>query len=180
MKKEIWKQIEGFEGFYEVSNLGRIKSLARPRTTKGGGITYMPERILKQTVDKFGYCKVCLFKGGVRHYCKPHRLVAKAFIPNLDNKPEINHKDGNKENNSVSNLEWATPTENKRHAYATGLNGGEHIKNRKPVNQYDKDNNLIATFPSINEAQRQTNTKNIWICCNSKHRTAGGYVWRYA
>jgi len=179
-KVEVWKPIAGFEGLYEVSNLGQVKSLERLRITKGGGITKVCERILKQTLNKFGYCKVTLTKAGKHHFFVAHRLVAMAFIPNPEIKPEINHKDGNKQNNCVDNLEWCTPTENKRHAYATGLNGGEHIKTRKRVNQYDMNFNLIATYPSIAEAERATKTKNIWMCCNFKCKAAGGYIWRYA
>jgi hypothetical protein len=178
---EIWKPIKGFEECYEVSNMGRVKSIARTRITKGGGITNVNERILKQQIDKFGYCKVGLCKDGKHYYFKAHRLVAIAFIPNYENKPEINHKDGNKENNCVSNLEWNTSIENKRHAYETGLNGGEHIKNRKQVNQYDLHNNFITTFPSISEAERKTGIRqsSIWMCCNFRYKTAGGYIWKY-
>ena len=177
---EVWKPVKDFEGLYEVSKHGRIKSVERTRIGKHGGITPVRERVLKQHVDRFGYCRVTLYKDGKRHYLKSHRVVAMAFIPNADGKPEINHKDGNKTNNDVSNLEWNTALENRRHAYANGLNGGEHIKSRRAVNQYDKDNNLIAAFSSISEAEKKTGIRNIWMCCNFKYRSAGGYVWRYA
>lgn len=179
---EIWKPIEGFEGHYEVSNTGKIKSLERQRITKGGGTTLSPERLLKQKINKFGYCTVCLFKNAKRKYCMVHRLVAFAFIPNPENKPEINHKDGNKFNNSVHNLEWNTPLENKRHAYANGLNGGEHITHRRQVDQYDMERNFIATYSSIAEAARHTGARNssIWMCCNHRYKTAGNYIWSYA
>ncbi len=177
---EVWKDIPGYEGHYQVSNLGSVKSIERLRRTKGTGITKVCERIVKPTIDKFGYCKVCLFKNGKRKYCKPHRLVAIAFIPNPDNKPEVNHKDGNKTNNNVSNLEWNTASENMRHAFANGLNGGERKKNRMPVWQFDKAHNLIATYPSIYAAEKKTGIKNIWMCCTGKYKVAGGYIWKCA
>jgi hypothetical protein len=159
-----------------------VKSLERTRITKGGGITKVKERILKQHIDRFGYCKVCLLKDGVHYFRKAHRLVAIAFIPNLENKPEINHKDGAKTNNCVSNLEWNTPSENKRHAYVNGLNGGSHITHRRRVVQYDKDHNLVATYLSIENASKKTGTRHssIWMCCNGRYKTAGGYIWEYA
>ncbi len=178
---EIWKPVVGFEGLYEVSNTGKIKSLKRQRITKGNGITISNERMLKPKINKFGYSTVCLFKNAKRKYCMVHRIVAMAFIPNQYNKSEVNHKDGNKINNHVSNLEWNTSTENKRHAYETGLNGGEHIPNRKRVSQYDISDQFIATFPSIAEAERKTGIRHssIWMCCNHKYKTAGGYIWKY-
>jgi hypothetical protein len=179
---EVWKPIDGFEGAYEVSNFGRVKSIKRLRRTKGGGVTFVSERMLKPAIDHFGYCKVVLTKNGKRHYYKVHRLVAIAFIPNPENKPEVNHKDGDKTNNCITNLEWNTPTENKRHAFAMGLNGGDHMTHRKSVNQYDKNKHLIDTFPSIADAARQTGAchSSIWMCCNHKYKTAGGYIWEYA
>lgn len=180
--REIWKPIEGFEGHYEVSNTGKIKSLERQRITKGGGVTIVHERLLKQKISKFGYCEVSLLKNAKHKTFKVHRLVAFAFIPNPENKPEINHKDGNKLNNSASNLEWNTPLENKRHAYANGLNGGEHIAHRKSVNQYDTEHNFISTYRSIEEASKQTGARHssIWACCNHRGKTAKGYMWEYA
>lgn len=119
--KEVWKPIEGYEGLYEVSNLGRIKGLRRdvaipnPRLGTVGYRTY-PERIKPCVENRYGYYQVTLSKEAKSRTLRVHRLVALAFIPNPDNKPYINHIDGNKKNNRVSNLEWCTASENNWHA----------------------------------------------------------------
>lgn len=105
---ELWKDVQGFEGAYMVSNLGRVKSLRRTRKTKGGGLCDVPERILAQNTDKDGYKEVALSKNHKLYYFRVHRLVAIAFIPNPNNFPLINHKDENPANNYVGNLEWCT------------------------------------------------------------------------
>jgi len=105
---EIWKDIPDYEGLYQASNLGNIKSLKK-------------NIILRQNGDNYGYMQVILYNGETRKTGKVHRLVGKAFIENPENKPQINHKDGNKKNNHVSNLEWLTNRENKKHAIDTGL-----------------------------------------------------------
>ena len=112
MKKEIWKDIEGYEGLYQVSNMGRIKSFQYDKI-KG--------KILKPSLCAFDYLKINLRLNNTPKTEKLHRLVAKAFIPNPENKPQINHKDGNKQNNRVDNLEWCTDRENKQHAVRMGL-----------------------------------------------------------
>lgn len=104
----IWKDIPGYEGVYVVSNTGQVKSLARTRLSKKGGICPVPERILTQKTDKDGYKDVALTRNARTHYFRVHRLVAMAFIPNPHNYPVINHKDENPANNHVSNLEWCS------------------------------------------------------------------------
>lgn len=115
---EVWKSVKNYEGIYEVSNIGRVKSLK-----------FGKEKILKQVIIK-GYCCLDLCKNGNIKRVKIHRLVLLAFIQNHENKLEVNHIDGNKKNNNVSNLEWNTASENKKHALLTGLrimpNGGIH------------------------------------------------------
>ena len=112
---EIWLPIKGYEGLYEISNLGRVKSLPKVR---GRAVT--GEKILKSHVVN-GYEMVMLCRNYKTFNASVHRLVARAFIPNPKNKPHINHIDGNKANNSIENLEWCTPSENMIHAYRTGL-----------------------------------------------------------
>ena len=110
---EKWSAISGYEGRYEVSTLGGVRSLAKPGTQLSG-------RVLTP-VKVHDYLYVTLCKDGTKKRCAIHRLVAAAFIPNPDSKPGVNHKDGNKGNNSVANLEWVTYSENNKHAFANGL-----------------------------------------------------------
>jgi len=140
---ENWKQINGFIGKYEISNLGRVKSLAR--VTPHGH--HKKERILKNTLLNTGYYQVNLYsnKGPVKKAL--HRLIATAFLPNPDNKPYINHIDGNPRNNSLNNLEWCNASENQIHAMATGLNkrGVDHGKAKLNID----DVVFIRTFRSL-------------------------------
>lgn len=114
--EEKWKDIKGFEGFYQISNLGRVKSL------RGGrGSTNQHEKIRATSLTKDGYVKVRLMYQGKDKTMRVHRLVAEAFLPKPELKDTINHIDGNKQNNAVSNLEWADRTEQMEHAYSLGL-----------------------------------------------------------
>lgn len=109
--EEVWKDIKGYEGYYQISNFGRVKSLERFISTKNNKTYLIPERILCSKPTK-GYPSVGLSKNGVSEHHDIHRLVAEAFIPNIDNKPQIDHIDGNKHNNMVTNLHWVTSKEN--------------------------------------------------------------------
>jgi hypothetical protein len=119
--KEIWKDIKGYEGLYQVSNLGRVKSLARRVNSMSDKGRFVRERILKQVVTEAGYARVCLCKENIEKTVSVHRLVAIMFLKNPENKPEVNHKDGVKLNNYIDNLEWCTNSENGKHAYRIGL-----------------------------------------------------------
>lgn len=118
---EIWKDVEGYEGLYQVSNLGRVKSVARFVDHPKGGKRIVQERIMAVKINKRGYLYSSLSKNGVVVNHLNHRVVGIAFIPNNDNKPEVNHKDGVKTNNFKDNLEWSTRSENEIHARKTGL-----------------------------------------------------------
>lgn len=179
--KEIWKDIYfvengityDYRGLYQVSNLGNIKSLK-----------YGKEKILKPRKSHNGYLFVCLFKNKKRKNLRVHRLVGFMFIPNNDNKPEVNHDDGNKENCCVSNLYWATRSENQKHAYEHNLQKakkGSENKQSKRVLQYDLEGNLIKIWDCVREIERKLNipNTNICDCCKGKRKTAGGYIWRY-
>ena len=189
--KEEWRDIKDYEGLYQISNLGRVKSLNYNRTGREG--------IMKLDKNKYGYLYICLFKNGVKKHFRVHRLVAKTFIPNPHNLPEVNHKDENCINNFVyinedgtvnlekSNIEWCTTEYN--HNYGThneriaASNRGKYNKNTsKQVFQYDLDNNLINIFPSGKEVQRQLgfDQSAISACCLGKRNTCGGFKWKYA
>lgn len=116
---EIWHPCVGFETHYEVSNLGNVRSIERMVNNRlGNGLRKSPAKSLKQGKSKSGYLIVSFCVDGVKSNQTVHRLVARAFISNESNKPQVNHKDGNKHNNCVDNLEWATVSENAKHAYS--------------------------------------------------------------
>jgi hypothetical protein len=117
----IWKPILGFEGYYEISNNGLVKRAKGKTIYKDGRIAFFSETILKPSINKKGYLSVYLSKNSKKHTLTIHRIVAIAFIENINNKPQVNHIDGDKKNNSVSNLEWCTNEENRVHAVKNGL-----------------------------------------------------------
>ena len=172
MAAEIWKPVVGYDGLYEVSNLGRVKSL--PRKNAKGGLKSPKE-------TKWGYLMCQLWKDGKVKNHSVHRLVADAFIPNPEGKQTVNHIDCNKHNNRVDNLEWATQSENVRHSVRLG-----HYETSgarcKPVIQREKHGYFENRFKSIQEAARITCVpqQNISKCCQGKLKSAGGYFWRYA
>lgn len=172
---EMWKPIEGYEGLYEVSNLGRVKSLKRLHTK---------ERILSYFLNRQGYQRVNLWKENQSKKYSVHRLVAKAFVDNPENKNVVNHIDENKQNNCSCNLEWVTGLENHNcgtinKRISKSLTNNQ--KKSKPVKAFDDDGNCIGSFPSVYEASRSTgiNVSSIRDClhCRSKH--AGGYIWQF-
>lgn len=176
MIKEIWKPVVGYEG-YEVSNLGRVKSLERYDSR--GQIVH--QRIMKEEICKNGYRRVCLGLGSrkERKHCLIHRLVAIAFIPNPNNYPCINHINEDKTDNRVENLEWCTHQYN--NTYKDRLEKSAKKHNKKVV-QYDLDMNLICNYNSITEAAKINNIceTSIITCLKGRYKTAGGYIWKYA
>lgn len=187
---EIWKDIDGYIGFYQISNLGRVKCLQR-EIIRSGDIKKnhtrkftLNEQIKRTAFDKDKYQIVALNKDGKSKMHKIHRLIAKAFIPNPENKPQVNHIDGNPSNNSISNLEWVTNRENTIHAFKFLNRNEKRYKieqfNNKKVLQYDKKGNLLNTYTTRAEASRKTgvNQSDICKCANNKKQTAGGFIWK--
>lgn len=165
---EVWKDIPGYEGRYQVSNLGRVKSLDYMHTGK--------PKVMKLTVCKTGYLSIEL-KG--KPY-RVHRLVASVFVPNPDNKSEVNHINGNIQDNTVGNLEWCTPSENVSHAWKSGLQKMTEERRKKHSRKVVCVETGIEYY-GMKDASNKTNIdrRNINACCLGKRSVAGGYHWRY-
>lgn len=185
--EEIWKDIDEYKGIYQVSSLGRVRSLDRYDACKRFQTRMLKGQILKPLATKGGYFRVALMVTNNRKYCLIHRLVAKAFIANPDNHPCINHIDENKSNNSVANLEWCTYKYN--NTYGVGaqqriVSRRNSIKGKKAVGQYTKDGKLINTYKSICDAARSIShilkspKSAIWSVCTGRKKSCAGYVWK--
>lgn len=178
---EIWKWVPGYEGQYKVSNTGLVKSVDTVVHTYNGGEFIRKGKLLRPAKDKSGYLRVGLGKK-TKSY-KVHRMVAQAFIPNPDNLPQVNHKDENKTNNWVTNLEWCTAKYNIN--YGTSLKRmSDKLRNgclAKPVYQYSLDLKFIAKYPSVQEVSRilGINTSHISEVCNGKLNKTQGFIWSY-
>lgn len=176
---EIWADIDGFEGQYQVSNHGRIKSCDRILPHKTYGTWHIKERLLKQVITPYGYMSTSFHLGeGKMQTVRVHRMVAIAFIPNPMNLPQVNHIDGNKQNNHVSNLEWVTEQENTDHAWAHGLCDNVVKCKQVPVINLDTG----ERFDSIADAERTFGKSNgaISHVLTGKVKHAYGYRWAYA
>ena len=143
MQEEVWKDIAGYEGKYQVSNLGRVRSLQYHNTKGIVRIGY-----LKPATDGCGYLRCTLSKNNKLTTFKVHRLVASAFIDNPNNLPQVNHKDGDKQNNNVDNLEWCNNSQNQLHAYANGLIP-HHIPKHYPTIVVDNETGKVYRFECI-------------------------------
>lgn len=167
--EEVWKSIKNYEGLYEISNLGNVKSLVNNKCVER-------EKVLKHIIGK-GYKRVILYKNNKKKRYFIHRLVAQAFIENPNNYPFINHKDENGENNNVENLEWC----NHRYNCNFGTRNVRISKSlSKEVYQYSKEGELIAVWKSTNECGRNGfNQGSVVSCCNGKLKTHKGYIWSY-
>lgn len=172
----MWKDIKNFEGLYQVSDHGDIKSIERTKTNNAG-TQRVEERILKQRRDKDGYLVVCLSKEGKHYGRRVNRLVAEAFIPNPECLPVVNHKDENKQNNEADNLEWCTVRYNT--CYGDGLRKMA-AKQGRPVIQV-LNGNIIGEYYSTGNASKETGIPqgNIYKACAGERRIAGGYEWRF-
>lgn len=183
MRKEIWKNIKGFENIYQISNYGNIKNIKK-------------NILIKPFISKkTKYYQIDLCKNGHKKRYSIHRLVAQAFISNPNNFPQVNHKDENKQNNRYDNLEWCTAKYNsnygtckqrigikssqKKHTYETKQKISKALS--KPIIQYSKNNTFIKEWGSAYEVQRKLriSKSNVNECCNNKRKSAGNYIWKF-
>lgn len=186
-KEEIWKDVKGYEGLYQVSSFGSVKSADTKlyHKTSWGNYTYYNKKgkILKPYHNNKGYLIVNLYKDGKCKHFLIHRLVAEAFVPNLDNLPEVDHIDENKNNNIYSNLLWCDRLYNNTKGVQSKEGRRKSASFRmKRVSQYNLDGTLLNVYNGVRIAEEQTNISNANIikCCKGKAKTAGGYIWRYA
>lgn len=180
--KEVWKDILGYEGLYQISNLGRIRSL--PRKTNN---QYCNGLIMKPH-NSFGYLKLQLRKNGKYKWFFIHRLVAQAFLNDYSSELQVNHINGIKSDNRICNLEMVTASQNQFHSYHILKNtpsmknhfGKNHVASVK-INQYDLNKKLIKTWDSIIEASQKLDINASCICnnCKNRRKTAGGFIWKY-
>lgn len=182
--EEIWKDIEGYEGLYQVSNLGRVRSLdmVLPCNSKGVMSTRVRHGVIRrQHIGHTGYHYVLLLHGKRRKNFRVHRLVAAAFVPNPLNLPEVNHKDEDKNNNRADNLEWCTSKYN--HNYGSTIERAAD-KIRRPVYQMSMRGVIIQEFASVTDAANATGIARNQIsrCClgRKSFNSAGGFKWKYA
>lgn len=153
-----WRDIQGYEGVYQISNNGEVKSLSRFRRSRWETPVLLPERILKQKKNRHGYMTVHL-RTGKESWPSVHRLVAIAFVPNPENKSTVNHKDGVKTNNTVQNLEWATESEQMIHAISTGLYSPPDLRPFVQKGEYNRASKLKdCEIPLILKMREQGNT----------------------
>ena len=192
--KEKWLDIKGYEGLYQVSNLGRIKSIPHIVNTidkRGWEYSYIAkEKILKNVKGTVGYAQVNLYGHNKTLIVKNvHRIVAIHFIKNPHNKKFVNHKDGNKMNTSASNLEWCTASENMRHAYdvlnipVSGLGKfGKDSNKSVSVIQLTLDGKIVKRWDSMSDAWRAKGFRPDGICraCSGHNKSYKGYKWKYA
>lgn len=173
-EKEEWRPVVGYEGRYEVSNLGRVRSVERIIEAVGtyGGKRIVRSCILKPQYGKEPYGRVALGSGNEKR--RIHRLVAQAFIPNPENKRCVDHINGDKHDNRASNLRWCTHYENN--------NNVNTKKNaRYPIMQIDpKTDEVIKVWDSVSEMRKQLGIYNTHLVCQGKRRIMGGYKWKYA
>lgn len=185
---EIWKDIEGFEGYYKISNLGRILAIGRTVGAANNKTKTIKEKLLSTPKFSNGYRVVSLYKNCKCKKLLVHRLIAMCFIPNPENKPYINHIDGDRLNNRIENLEWCTHKENMEHMWkiGRGYDGftgrcGKYSPRSKKVSMFSKEGTLLKTYFSILEASNEAGVSCSAIsnCANGKTLTSAGFIWMF-
>lgn len=187
---EIWKNIEGYEGLYQVSNLGKVRSLDRITLYLSGRKVFTHGRNLKLRYNNVGYVYVFLIKNKIKSFFLIHRLVALAFIPNVSNKPEIDHINTIRDDNRVCNLKWVTKKENRNNPNTKISNKISNKKAKrkwlevleKKVIQLDLNGNFIREFKSLHAIEREFgyNRANITRCCKGVKKTCYGFKWMFS
>lgn len=188
--QEEWRPIKDYEGRYQVSNTGKVRSLDHYVRQRNNSVQLRKGKLLRIWQDNIGYSVVSLSKYNKCKRKRVHRLVAETFLNNPENKKEVNHKDGNKTNNNVENLEWSTREENMQHAVRTGLykpywtgKQGWKSSTGRPVKQINiKTGEIINIYGSMEEAARQINlisAANIRSCIIGRTKSCMGYKWEY-
>lgn len=183
MEEEVWKDVKGYEGLYQVSDKGRIRSVDRVVNTCYGSKMYIKSKILKPVKYKGGYLRIDLCKEGTKRLYLIHRLVAEAFLPNPDNLPCVNHKDEIPYHNNVDNLEYCTQKYNINYGTRTQRMVEKQINHpnkSKKVYQYTLDNQLVKVWDSTKECQRNGfDNSRISACCRGENKTHKGFRWSY-
>lgn len=171
MSREIWLPIKGYEGKYEVSSFGRVRSL-------GNGIKNSKQKVLSPYKASNGYLRVDLWRNGIGKRFLVHRLVAEAFLPNWFDDPQVNHIDEDKTNNNIENLEWCDAKYNTN--FGTGVERRAK-KQSKQILQLTKTGEFVREWPSTNEVERQLGFchSKISACCRGKRKSHHGFIWRY-
>lgn len=172
IQEEIWKDIPGFEGYYQVSTLGKVKSYDRYVNYKNKGLALKKGKFLSPKTSNTGYLEVTLVKNNKYYYKRVHRLVADTFLPNPNNYPYINHINENKKDNNVENLEWCTAKQNAEAYHTT----------RTLIYQYTLEGDLVKTWNSITKAAEALGGDKTGVqhCCFGKIKTYYNFIWTYS
>ena len=187
---EVWRPVTGYNGRYEVSNLGEVRSLERTKRNNGGA-QRIPSHVMRQSQNHKGYKIVHLSKDGANTWVMVHRIVALAFIPNPEGKPQVNHIDGDKNNNAANNLEWVTNAENMRHAVENGLNNpwpmlrAAHSKESREKTSRSLQRAVIRSdgkvYESVNDAARDNDVTHGAVSMNihGKTKKCNGFTFSF-